>query len=65
MGRVKIKNNIPISPDKWIYEYDINPIIYVSLIRSFIKNGLRSKLPISLELMKYRKWQEKRKYLQL
>jgi hypothetical protein len=39
MGRVKIKNNIPISPDKRIYEYDINPIIYVSLIRSFIKNG--------------------------
>ena len=39
MGHVKIKNNIPISPDKWIYEYDINPIIYVSLVRSYIKNG--------------------------
>ena len=26
MGHVKIKNNIPVSPDKWIFEYDINPI---------------------------------------
>ena len=27
MGHVKIKNNdIPVSPDKWIYDYDINPI---------------------------------------
>jgi hypothetical protein len=26
MGHVKIKNNIPVSPDKWIYEYEINPI---------------------------------------
>ena len=39
MSHVKIKNNIPISPDKWIYEYDITPIIHVSLIRTFIKNG--------------------------
>lgn len=26
MGHVKIKNNIPISPDRWIYEYDTKPI---------------------------------------
>ena len=27
MGHLKIKNNdIPVSPDKWIYDYDINPI---------------------------------------
>ena len=29
MGHVKIKNNIPVSPDKWIYEYDINPSIWI------------------------------------
>jgi hypothetical protein len=28
MGHIKLNNNIPISPDKWIYEQDINPIIY-------------------------------------
>jgi hypothetical protein len=26
MGHVKLNNNIPVSPDKWIYEQDINPI---------------------------------------
>jgi hypothetical protein len=32
MGHVKIKNNIPISPDKWIYEYDITPIIHFQYV---------------------------------
>jgi len=43
-------------------------VTYVSLIRSFIHkkwSGLRSMFPISPKLIKYRKLQEKRKYLQL
>jgi hypothetical protein len=27
MGHIKLNNNIPVSPDKWIYEQDIHPII--------------------------------------
>jgi len=30
MGHMKINNNIPVSPDKWIYEQDRNPIILVN-----------------------------------
>jgi hypothetical protein len=30
MGHMKINNNIPVSPDKWIYEQDRNPIISVN-----------------------------------
>ena len=30
MGHIKINNNIPVSPDKWIYEQDINPITVVN-----------------------------------
>jgi hypothetical protein len=26
MGHIKINNNIPVSPDKWMYAQDINPI---------------------------------------
>ena len=34
MGLVKIKNNIPVSPDKWIYEYDRNLIISEKIVHA-------------------------------
>ena len=58
MGHIKLNNNIPISPDKWIYEQDINPIIY-ERNRYFhmlnIKNvGLLSMIEIVLSFISIR-----------